>query len=121
MGADGEERAETERGVTGEGGRHCRRGLAGGDHMERSFEQLSDGWARERARQSAGGTGAGDAGPGNGQDMGSERAGRERQWALCGSDQAESRVTTSNSLRSFATTWSASSLIESVSTCEITR
>ena len=50
------------------------------------------------------------------QQIRSERADRARQWTLFGSDQADKRVTRSNSRRSWATTWSASALVDSVST-----
>lgn len=56
----------------------------------------------------------------NGQQVGAKGAGGARQLTLCGSDQDDSRVTTSNSRNSFDTTWSASTLVERVSTWEMT-
>lgn len=56
----------------------------------------------------------------DGQQIGTESAGRTRQLTLFGSDQADNRVTKSNSLSSRDTTWSASPFAERLSTWEIT-
>lgn len=50
------------------------------------------------------------------QQIGTKRGDGGRQCALFGSDQADRRVTRSNSLNSFATTWSASAFVDNAST-----
>jgi hypothetical protein len=74
----------------------------------------------ERTRDRARGTGAFDGGACDRQKIGTPGTGGAGQLTLFGSDQADKRVTKSNSRSSFATTWSASALVDNESTCEIT-
>ena len=104
MRAHAERRAHRHAVVSHERGKHAACGLARSDDVNgvgKSGSQMSVG---QRACHSATGAGRNDAGARYGQQVLSERARLTRQWALCGSDQADSRVTTSNSRKSSATT-----------------
>ena len=106
--------------VRGQRGGHGAGGLAHGDDMERAGKKRGDVGIGERARDRTVGAHTINRGADDGQQVGSESAGGPRQLTLFGSDQVDSRVTRSNSRSSLETTWSASTLVERVSTWEMT-
>lgn len=81
---------------------HGAGGFASSTHMQQGREMAAVCWVAECPPDGAAGTGMLDARRANRVQVVPERMGR--QWALCGSDQAESRVTRSNSRSSLATT-----------------
>jgi hypothetical protein len=85
-------------------GRQRPRRLASGDDMNGNGEITREDGISERAPDGALGAGCSDAGANDSQGIAPESVDAPGQWALCGSDQADNRVTTSNSRRSFATT-----------------
>lgn len=84
--------------------------------MGRNFEDTTQSRVRKRARHGYCCAGAVKAGANDAIEIAPKRGIDPRQWALCGSDQADNRVTTSNSRRSLATTWFASSFVDNAST-----
>lgn len=96
--ADRKKRFDVEVRVGGNRRRHRARRLAGSDDVERNGQpQLArPQCTRERTTRAS----AIDRRTEDGQQIVSERAQCARQWALCGSDQADNLVTTSNSRNS---------------------
>jgi len=104
MRADGENSFGAERGVIGDGRSHGTCGLPCGDGVNGTFEQRGEMGRCERARHRAARTGAVNGRTNDREQIGSEPSRPDRQLTLCASDQADKRVTRSNSRRSFDTT-----------------
>src|SRR5262245_50281027 len=124
MSSDHQRFAEHEALSSKECGGHAGSGLPRRDRTDRPFQQIVEIGKRECSDDSGPGISRVNRGANDERQMVFERPNRTGnlcQWALWGSDQDDSRVTRSNSRRSLATTWSASALVDSASTCEITR